>query len=72
MFRRQVPQAISHAMLDEQGKCSALLTRKGFFDLVIFRTQCKVSHRVGVVCQHDQKTNSKFSNNMSDIKVSYD
>ena len=57
-------------MLDDEGKCSALLTRKGFFDFVICRTNCNMSHSVGVVCQHDQKTNSEFSNNMSDIKVS--
>ena len=60
----------SSAMLDDQGKCSALLTRKGFFDFVIFRTHCNIFHSVGVVCQHDQKQKSEFSNNMSDIKVS--
>ena len=29
-----------------------------------------ISHSVGVVCQHDQKPKSEFSNNMSDINVS--
>ena len=56
---------------DDQGKCSALLTREGFLDFVIFRTQCNVSHNVGVVCQHSQtEKNIEFSNNMSDVKVS--
>ena len=57
-------------MLNDQGKCSALLTRKGFFDFVIFRTQCNISYQVAVVCQHEQKVNILFNNAMSDVKVS--
>ena len=57
----------SYAMRTDKGKCSALLTREGFFDFVIFRTECNVSHNVMVVCQHDHR--AKFSNSMSDIKV---
>ena len=57
-------------MLDDQGKCSALHTREGFFDFVVFRTQCNVPHSVAVVCQHDQKAMVFNNNNMSGIKVS--
>ena len=57
-------------MLSDQGKCSALLTREGFFDFNIFRTHCNVSHNVTVVCQHDQKANTVFANSMSDIQIS--
>ena len=60
----------SAALLNEEGKCSALLTREGFFDFVVFRTQCNVSHNVMVVCQHDQETKCLLNNNMSDIKLS--
>ena len=56
-------------MINDQGKCSALLTREGFFDFVVFKTQCNVSHNVAVVCQHDPKLNTVFNNNMSDVKV---
>ena len=63
--------AVSFDMLDEQGKCSALLTREGFFDFVIFKTRCSVSHNVGIVCQRGQtEKNIDFSNNMSDVKIS--
>ena len=57
-------------ILNNQGKCSALLTREGFFDFVVFRTQCNGSHNVMVVCQHDEDVQMFFNNNMSDIKVS--
>ena len=53
----------------DQGRCSALLTREGFFDFIVLGTQCNVSHSVAVVCQHDNKVSLAFSNNMSDIKV---
>ena len=61
---------IYHAMWKDNGKYAALLTREGFFDFVVFRTQCNVPHNVTVVCQHDQKRNILLHNNMSDIKVS--
>ena len=61
---------IDLAMWKDKGKCSALLTREGFFDFVVFRTQCDVPHNVTVVCQHDQKASIVLHNNMSDIKVS--
>ena len=57
-------------MLNDQGKCSALLTREGFFDCIVFRTHCHISHPVAVVCQHYQKVNISFNNNMSDIRIS--
>ena len=57
-------------MWNVKGKCSALLTREGFFDFVVFRTQCNVPHNVAVVCQHDQKANLLLHDNKSDIKVS--
>ena len=57
------------AMLNDQGQCSALLTREGFFDFNIFRTHCNVPHTVAVVCQHEEKVTTVYSNNMSDIKV---
>ena len=60
----------SAAMLLKEGKCSALLTREGFFDFVIFRTPCKESYPVAVVCQHKVKMNIMFTNNLSDVKVS--
>ena len=60
----------SNAMFSNQGKCSALLTREGFFDFVIFRTPCNVSHPVAIVCQHEHKKSIAFNNNISDIKVS--
>ena len=60
----------SIGMLYDKGKCSALLTRDGFFDFFVFRTQCDVAHNVSVVCQHDQKAKVLLHNNMSDIKVS--
>ena len=53
-----------------QGKCRALLTREGFFDFHVLPTQCNVSHRVAVVCQHDVKGNLASTSNMSDIKLS--
>ena len=59
----------SVAMLDDQGKCSALLAREGFFDFVIFRTQCDRSFPVSLVCQHKSKM-IVFNNDLSDIKVS--
>ena len=59
----------SVAMLDDQGKCSALLAREGFFDFVIFRTQCDRSFPVSLVCQHKTKT-IVCNNALSDIKVS--
>ena len=58
----------SVAMLDDQGKCSALLAREGFFDFVIFRTQCDRSFPVSLVCQHKPRT-IVFNNDLSDIKV---
>ena len=61
---------ISSVMVLEEGKCSALLTREGFFDFLVFKTQCNVSHRVALVCQHNNRVNLVFSNNMSDIKLS--
>ena len=57
-------------MFNDQGQCSALLTREGFFDFVIFKTPCNISHPVAVICQHEHKKNIAFHNNMSDIKVS--
>ena len=57
-------------MLNDQGQCSGLLTRVGFFDFNIFGTHCNVSQPVAVVCQHYQKVNIVFTNNMSDIKIS--
>ena len=57
-------------MVYDQGKCSALLTREGFFDFTILRTQCNVTHSIAVVCQHDDNVGLVFNNNMSDIKVS--
>ena len=57
-------------MFKDQGNCSALLTREGFFDFVIFKTPCHISHPVAVICQHKYKKNIAFHNNMSDIKVS--
>ena len=60
----------SSLMLNDQGQCSALLSREGFFDFNVIRTHCNVSHNVAVVCQHDQKVNTVFNNNMSDVKVS--
>ena len=56
-------------MLDDQGKCSALLAREGFFDFVIFRTQCDRSFPVSLVCQHKTKI-IVLNNDLSDIKVS--
>ena len=53
----------------KQGNCSALLTREGFFDFVIFRTRCNVSHHVALVCQHEEKSDPVFNNDMSDVKV---
>ena len=58
----------SVAMLDDQGKCSALLAREGFFDFVIFRTQCDRSFPVSLVCQHKPRT-IVFNNDLSDVKV---
>ena len=60
----------SLAMWNDTGKCSALLTREGFFDFVVFSTHCNVSHKVSVVCQHDRDANVLMHNNMSDVKVS--
>ena len=59
----------SVAMLDDQGKCLALLPREGFFDFVIFRTRCDISFPISLVCQHKTKTFA-FDNDLSDIKVS--
>ena len=53
-----------------QGKCSALVTREGFFDFLVLKTQCNVPQSVSVLCQHNVTSNRVFSNNMSDIKVS--
>ena len=52
------------------GKCTALITREGFFDFLVVRTPCDVSHSVAVVCQHDVKGNLVSTSNMSDIKLS--
>ena len=60
----------SSLMVDGEGKCSALLTRDGFFDFLVFKTQCNVPHSVAVVCQHNVARNMVFSNNMSDVKLS--
>ena len=60
----------SFAVFNDQGQCSALLTREGFFDFTVLRTRCDVSHNVAVVCQHEQKVNTAFNNNLSDVKVS--
>ena len=57
-------------MVHETGKCSALLTREGFFDFLVFKTQCSVPHSVVVVCQHNMARNFVFSNDMSDVKLS--
>ena len=57
------------ATMHDQGKCSALLTRDGFFDFVIFRTDCITPQLVAVVCQHEVKESNGFSNTMSDIKI---
>ena len=57
-------------MVHDLGKCSALLTRDGFFDFLVFRTQCNVPHNVAVVCQHNMVRKLVFSNNMSDVKLS--
>ena len=59
----------SLTMLNDKGNCSALLTREGFFDFVVLRTLCNVSHNVAVVCQHDQNAIVLLHNDMSDIKV---
>ena len=58
------------AIWKNEGKCSALLTREGFFDFVVFRTKCDAPYNVTVVCQHDRRTNAFLHNNMSDIKIS--
>ena len=58
-------------MFYDHGKCSALLTREGFFDFLVFKTQCSVPHSVAVVCQQNKKRNILFNNNMSDIKLSW-
>ena len=60
---------INTSIENEQGKCSALLTREGFFDFFVFNTQCNVPHNVAVVCQHNN-INLVVSNHMSDIKLS--
>ena len=60
----------SSVMSHDQGKCRALLTREGFFDFHVFRTQCNVSHSVAVVCQHNVNENLVFTSNMSDIQLS--
>ena len=56
-------------VIHDQGKCSALLIREGFFDFRVFNTQCNVPQSVAVVCQHNVTRNLVFNNNMSDIKV---
>ena len=61
--------AASASMLHEQGRCSALLTREGFFDFFIFRTECNVSHPVALVCQYSMKNGTMFNNDKSDVKV---
>ena len=58
------------AMLSNRGKCSALLTREGFFDFVLFKVNCNVSHQVALVCQHKRNTDILYNNNTSDIRVS--
>ena len=58
-------------MEHHQGKCSALITREGFFDFRVCQTLCNVSHHVALVCQHSKKMNLVLSNNMSDIKISF-
>ena len=60
----------SHAMLKDTGKCSALLTREGFFDFGVFMINCGISYNVTLVCQHDQKANVILHDNMSDVKAS--
>ena len=62
----------SSLMMHEEGKCSALRTREGFFDFLVFKTQCNVFHNIAVVCQHNHRVSLVFSNNMSDIKLSLD
>ena len=59
-------------MIHDQGKCSALLTREGFFDFLVLKTPCHVPQSVAVVCQHNATRNLVFNNNMSDIKLSMD
>ena len=61
---------ISSAMIYDQGTCSALLTREGFFDFLTFKTQCNSTHKVGLVCQHEERRNYVLGNNMSDVKIS--
>ena len=60
----------SSEMVHDQGKCSALLTREGFFDFLVFKTQCSVPYNVAVVCQHNNFGDLAFSSNISDIKLS--
>ena len=60
----------SSPMVHDWGKCSALLTRDGFFDFLVCTTQCNVRHSVAVVCQHNMARNFVFSNTMSDVTVS--
>ena len=60
----------SAALLRGEGKCSALLTREGFFDFVISRSPCEESSTVALVCQHKIKMETVFNNNLSDVKVS--
>ena len=59
----------SAALLSDEGKCSALLTREGFFDFVIFRTPCDQSSTVALVCQHKTRIDIVFDNYFSDVKV---
>ena len=59
----------SASLLRDEGKCSALLTREGFFDFVILRTPCEESFTVALVCQHKTKLVIVFDNNLSDVKV---
>ena len=55
---------------NNQGMCSALINREGFFDFLVYKTLLNVSHNVVVVCQHKTKVKLVFNNSMSDIKVS--
>ena len=67
----QIDQVNTSSVMEHaEGKCSALLTREGFFDFLVFKTQCNVSHSVAVVCQHNNGVNLVFNNSMSDIKLS--
>ena len=63
--------ADTYLMEHDQGKCSALITREGFFDFLVCKTLCNVSHNAALVCQHNKRASRVFNNNMSDIKISF-